>query len=316
MTTAHPKRIGMYIRVSTDEQSRSGLGMEAQRAACMGLAALHGFSIVGEYVDAGVSACAKVRPAWIQLVTDLRGGVLDGMVVFCLDRLFRSMADIAFWLLDTELGLFTPTTGLRLFVVKEGFDNQSPVGRLMIGLIGAFAEFERSLVSERTRAAYKARAVRRYGEHVVPKQLAAEASDWPYASVIARMAALELRGYGLTLQEIADELTSRKIQSERAATSPRARGWNIVKVHRYLQRPVSPQALWAWEEARRAMRAHFAQVPSVLSSLDDAYGEVTLEGDDVDIQKAVGRDARGPVKRKAKTSARLRLRRRRGAPEA
>ncbi|RQY95006.1 recombinase family protein [Burkholderia stagnalis] len=122
-----------YARVSTDEQH-----LDLQ------LAALEGYRCDAIYSDQGVSGASIDRPGLSSAMTALtRGGTL---VVWRLDRLGRSirhLIDVIAWLNDN---------GVRLVSLTECIDTQSPTGRFTFHMIAALAEFERSLISERTRA--------------------------------------------------------------------------------------------------------------------------------------------------------------------
>ena len=79
-----------YLRVSTDEQVQSGLGLEAQRAAVEQEAARRGWSVVWE-VDEGVSGKLRNRPALDRALARLRAGEAQALVVAKMDRLGRSV---------------------------------------------------------------------------------------------------------------------------------------------------------------------------------------------------------------------------------
>ncbi len=110
----------------------------------MQLAALEGYRCDAIYSDQGVSGASIDRPGLSSAMTALtRGGTL---VVWRLDRLSRSirhLIDVIAWLNDN---------GVRLVSLTECIDTQSPTGRFTFHMIAALAEFERSLISERTRA--------------------------------------------------------------------------------------------------------------------------------------------------------------------
>jgi DNA invertase Pin-like site-specific DNA recombinase len=145
-----------YVRVSTDEQADSGLGVEAQRQRIRAYCELKGLHLAETFEDLGVSGG---KP----LGTRQHGGRLLAqarrtravVVVAKLDRLFRSVADAAQTIADFE------KKGLELVAIAEGFDMTNPYGRAMAQMASVFAELERAMIRERTRAAMKVKRDRR-----------------------------------------------------------------------------------------------------------------------------------------------------------
>jgi DNA invertase Pin-like site-specific DNA recombinase len=130
-----------YLRVSTQRQQRSGLGIEAQRAAIERFAASEGLTIISEYVEAetGKGADALDRRPQFAAARAAKSFVL----VSKLDRLSRDVAFVA--------GLMAQRVP---FIVAELGRDADP---FMLHLFAALAEKERRLISERTRAALQAR---------------------------------------------------------------------------------------------------------------------------------------------------------------
>src|SRR5580765_3371525 len=88
-----PMRVLGYVRVSTDEQSSSGAGLEAQRRAIVGECKRRGWHLVEVIEDAGFSAKDLKRPGVQAALRVLKGGDASALVVAKLDRLSRSMID-------------------------------------------------------------------------------------------------------------------------------------------------------------------------------------------------------------------------------
>ena len=101
-------------------------------------------------------SATKYRPEWERLLAEAQGG--DTILVWKLDRAFRSVSDAA-----RVLGLLR-ARGIEFRAVTEGWDTKTAGGRLMYNLLASFAEFERDVLAERTRAGM-ARA-RANGKHV------------------------------------------------------------------------------------------------------------------------------------------------------
>jgi DNA invertase Pin-like site-specific DNA recombinase len=130
---AKPGRLIGYARVSTDDQE-----VGVQRDALL----RHG--CVEIYADMAVSGSARSRPQLDACLRSLTAG--DTLVVWKLDRLGRSAAHLALLLDDFQ------RRGIAFRSLTEALDSASPSGRMMGNLLAAFAQYERELISERTRA--------------------------------------------------------------------------------------------------------------------------------------------------------------------
>lgn len=122
-----------YARVSTDDQT-TALQRDALRAA--GCDHVH--------VDQGVSGVAKKRPGLAAALDALGEG--DELVVWRLDRLGRSLSDLL------RIAELLVSKGAHLRSLQDGIDTTNASGKLVFHIMGALAEFERSLLTERTRA--------------------------------------------------------------------------------------------------------------------------------------------------------------------
>jgi DNA invertase Pin-like site-specific DNA recombinase len=132
-----------YARVSTDEQN---LGLQRDALTAAGCEVL--------FEDQGISGTAKSRPGLDQALAALKAG--DVLVVWKLDRLGRSLGHLI--QVITELG----GQGVGFRSLSESIDTETAGGRLVFHMMGALAEFERSLIAERTRAGMKAAKARGY----------------------------------------------------------------------------------------------------------------------------------------------------------
>jgi DNA invertase Pin-like site-specific DNA recombinase len=106
-----------YIRVSSEEQADSGLGLEAQRQRIAAYCTMKGLHLAEVFEDAGISAGKPLatRPAGSRLLAAARRGKAV-VVVAKLDRLFRSVADAANVIDDFD------KKGIRLVAISEAFD--------------------------------------------------------------------------------------------------------------------------------------------------------------------------------------------------
>jgi DNA invertase Pin-like site-specific DNA recombinase len=140
-------RVLAYARVSTQEQSDSRAGLEAQRAAITAEAQRRGWTIVETIEDAGYSAKDLRRPGIKRALEELERGRADGLVVAKLDRLSRSMIDF------TALMARAAKENWALVALDCAVDTSTPAGEAMAHMLGTFAQFERRLIGQRTREA-------------------------------------------------------------------------------------------------------------------------------------------------------------------
>ncbi|HWI53946.1 MAG TPA: recombinase family protein, partial [Symbiobacteriaceae bacterium] len=131
-----------YMRVSTEEQAASGYSLAAQRDKLELFCKLQGYEIAGWYRDDGVSAKDLNRPEFQRMMKEAQKD--DVIVVYKLDRLTRSVRDLDNLLRDFE------KRSLQFRSVTEQFDTTSATGRLMIRMVGEFAQWERETIAERT----------------------------------------------------------------------------------------------------------------------------------------------------------------------
>src|SRR5262245_14794724 len=137
-----------YIRVSSEEQADSGLGLEAQRQRIAAYCALKALHLAEVLEDPGISGGNPLasRPAGSKLLTAAKKGKAL-VIVAKLDGLFRSVADAATVIADFD------KKGIQLVALAEGFDTTNPYGRAMAQMASVFPELERALIQERTRSA-------------------------------------------------------------------------------------------------------------------------------------------------------------------
>ena len=136
--------------------------LDAQREACefyVRSQESQGWSVVEErYDDGGFSGATMERPALQRLIDDIDAGKVDCIVVYKVDRLSRSLLDFAklIELFDTKNVSFVSTT--------QHFNTSQSLGRLVLNILLSFAQFEREMISERTRD--KIAAARRKGKWI------------------------------------------------------------------------------------------------------------------------------------------------------
>lgn len=192
MTTTLPaatgRRIG-YGRVSTEQQQQDQQRDQLTSAGC------------SEIFTETISSGRKDRPQLAAALAEAQPG--DTLVICKLDRLARSLQELLTLSADLE------ARGVHLQVLDQEIDTSSPSGRLLFHMLGAVAEFERSLAIERTRASVEHRRAtggslggrpRSYSpeQHRMGLRLKAEGES---VSAIARTLGLSRAATGRLLQE-------------------------------------------------------------------------------------------------------------------
>jgi len=133
----------IYARVSTTDQNCALQLTELRRYV-----KARGWGKAGEYVDTGFSGAKASRPELDRLMKDARTRGVDCILVWKLDRWGRSVSNLLNSLLELA------QLGVRWIAVTQNLDTDesNPVGRLLLHILASVAEFERSMIQERTRA--------------------------------------------------------------------------------------------------------------------------------------------------------------------
>jgi len=132
-----------YIRVSTEDQATNGHGLDAQHDAITAHADRRGWPVT-ILADEGRSG-SQVNPGLRDCLDQLRAGRADALIVAKLDRLARSVAHAA------DILNAAKTQGWNLIICDLGVDLGTPQGRAMANMLATFAEFERDMISVRTK---------------------------------------------------------------------------------------------------------------------------------------------------------------------
>ena len=211
-TGEHPTRVA-YLRVSTDEQADSGLGLAAQRSAIQAECARRGWEEPTFVSDDGYSAKNLDRPGIGRVLDALATGQANVLIVAKLDRLSRSLLNFA------ELVERARKQGWELVALDTPVDTTTPTGEMMAGIVALFGQYERRLIAERTKAALRAKKARgaRLGRpRLLPDQTLQR---------IARM-----RAEGTTLRAVATTLTAEGVPTATGLTT-----WHPTAVVRALR---------------------------------------------------------------------------------
>lgn len=143
MDDRRPTRVALYARCSTEKQGHS---TSTQVFDLREYAERRGLTIVREYVDEAVSGARDSRPALNEMLADARRGRFDLVLVVRLDRLGRNLRHLLTVLEELS------EHGVAFASATEPIDTSSPAGRMVVAVLGAAAELERSLLRERTKA--------------------------------------------------------------------------------------------------------------------------------------------------------------------
>ena len=140
------ERVVIYSRVSTDDQNT-----ENQTSLLRQIAEKSGWDVVGVYTDHGISGSKgrDQRPEFDRLCKDMVRRKFDTIMVWDVSRLGRSLQHLIEFLEDVN------SVNCNLYLHQQGLDTSTPSGKMMFQMVGVFAEFERSMISERVKLGLK-----------------------------------------------------------------------------------------------------------------------------------------------------------------
>jgi len=174
-------KIAVYCRVSTEDQ-KVDLQLDALRA----YAKNRDLEIYKEYTDQ-ISGAKSKRPALDELLADGRRGKFKALVVWKIDRLGRSVQHLLHVLEELE------ALKIDFVSIQEAIDTSTPAGKMVFTFLGAVAQFERSIISQRVKAGMA--AAKKRGRHCGRAK-----------KIVDIKRAIELKGEGMSLRKIANVL--------------------------------------------------------------------------------------------------------------
>jgi len=210
------ERAVLYIRVSTEEQARGGVSLDAQEERLKAYCAMCGLEVVEVIREAGVSAAKPLsdRPGGQRLLQLLARKQAEHVVALKLDRLFRDAEDA---LHQTKAW---DKAGIALHLVDMGgqtLNTASAMGRFFLNMMAGFAELERNLIAERTATALQHKKANRRAYAPTPFGFNREGDSLienPHEqSVIAQIFAWRTEGW--SMGRIAAELNRRGVPTKR-----------------------------------------------------------------------------------------------------
>src|SRR3954468_10365684 len=145
------KRVALYLRVSTNEQTT-----ENQRRELEQVAERRGWTVAAVYEDAAISGSKgrDKRPGLDRMLKDAGRRRFDVVMAWAIDRVGRSLIDLLGTIQHLE------AVGVDLYLDQQQIDTTTPSGRLLFQVTGAFGEFERSMIRERINAGSPAEKLR------------------------------------------------------------------------------------------------------------------------------------------------------------
>ena len=215
------KAIG-YVRVSTEEQAKSGLGLEAQIAKIKAYAELFDIELTEIIMDEGISGKTLDREGLQRAIKILKDKKAEGMVIAKLDRLTRNVAD---------LGTLVSTVfdKAELYSVSEQINTKNAAGRLVLNVLVSVAQWERETICERTKDALQAKKARGektggnvpFGFNVINGKLVKNEEEQSIINEIKN-----LKNKGLSLRKIAGILNEKGIVTKNGKT------WTATQIQR------------------------------------------------------------------------------------
>lgn len=136
-------RVAIYARVSTSDKNQT---VETQLLPLRDFCAAMGWEVYGEYVDQAPANDLAHRVQWRRLLDDAAKRRFSVVLVFKLDRAFRSVKHLHDTLAAWEL------MGVSFQSLREQFDTSTALGRLLLNLLASLAEFELDLIRERVKS--------------------------------------------------------------------------------------------------------------------------------------------------------------------
>jgi DNA invertase Pin-like site-specific DNA recombinase len=152
------KAVG-YIRVSTDEQAKEGLSLDAQEAKVRAYAIAKGWELLGVIKDEKGG-----KPGIQKIIKACQRKDFDVVIICKLDRMTRNVRDLGYLVQDVF-----EKSGVAFSSIADNFDTTTANGKLVLNILGSVAQWERDIISERTKEVLThKRLVKRERAGVVP----------------------------------------------------------------------------------------------------------------------------------------------------
>ena len=217
-----------YVRVSTITQADEGVSLEAQQSRLEAWCTLHGCELISLHVDAGFSGKKAANRPGLQNALDEACKAGASLVVFSLSRLARSTRD------TLDIAERLDRSGADLVSLSEQLDTCSAAGKMMFRMLAVLAEFERDVISERTKTAMA--ELKAQGRRVGTIPFGWNESETGdlvenEQEQVCRGLISEMRRDGVSLRGIAKNLEARGIKTKTGKSR-----WQAMTVRSILQR--------------------------------------------------------------------------------
>ncbi len=229
--------VGIYIRVSTEEQVSEGYSISAQREKLKAFCVAQGWDDFKFYIEEGLSGKTTKRPKLNELFKHIEQGSIKTLLVYRLDRLTRSVRDLH-KLLD-ELEKFKCT----FKSATEVYDTSTAMGRMFITIVASIAQWESENLGERVRMGQIEKA--RQGEWSAQPPYGFKKVDKRLVQVPERVAVLkeiiDKIESGYSFRKLANYLTHKQIKNVRSSQ------WHVGSLLTLLSNPALYGAM-RWRE--------------------------------------------------------------------
>jgi len=200
-----------YVRVSTEDQAQTGVSLDAQEEKIRAYCIAKGWELIAVVRDPGHSAKDLNRPGIQSILTGCRKREFDVVVILKLDRLTRSVKDLGYLVEDVF-----KKHGVAFSSIQDNFDTCTANGRMVMNILATIAQWERDIISERTREAmqFMKNSLRLvgavpFGFDLVEGELAPNPDEMGVVKDVA-----EMKQGGLSYQKIAAYLNKRHVPSK------------------------------------------------------------------------------------------------------
>lgn len=215
----------IYVRVSSEEQAKSGYSIDAQKSNIEKFCKSNNINNFVFYIDEGYSGAKYERPALQELLSAIKDKEVERIVVWRIDRLSRKMSHLIKILEICE------SNNVIVNSMTESFDANTPVGKLLVNMLGSIAEFERESIIQRIEAVKETRKKKKrlplgnppLGIKVENDRFVQDEN----AFVIKKIFEMYLDGY--KSKKIAKELNIKGYRTGANKEFTRASVWKIVK---------------------------------------------------------------------------------------
>lgn len=218
----------IYVRVSTQEQANEGYSIPAQISILRGLSKTYNYDVIKIYQDAGISGKnIKDRPAMMELIEDAKNKKFDVVLVWKLSRLSRSLLDLL-----SIVDMFTQNN-ISFQSYSEKFDTSSPMGKMLLQLLGSIAEFERNTIAENVKMGLNERFKQGHSKGAIPfgyKNVNKQAVIVPEQAEIVKMVfKTYMKSNGECLTLLAEQLNDNGFMTRTGGL------WNRLSIRDMLQ---------------------------------------------------------------------------------